>query len=522
MTSAGEDERRSRTIGLVERVGNRVPHPFYLFWYLLILVGVASAVLAATGASARLPGAPAAEPVRNILSVGGLQHLLTTMVDNFIGFPPLGVVLAVLLGVGVAERTGFLRTVVAATLAKVPARLMPFAVVYVAGQGHFMGDAAMVILPPLAALAFRSVGRHPVAGALGAFAATSVGYGSGLIVGALDANLAALSEKVLPPGTPPGVETSVLMNYYIQVVAALVIPAVVGWILVRYVEPGLAPFRPEPTDVPGDGSGPGSGSADEQDATVTPVQRRALKIALLATLGFVVLVVACWLVPGGPLQGDDGALVDSPFFDAIVPLIMMSFLVVGITYGALTGVVTEAADVPKLMAQALAPMLGFVVLAFSAGQFIEMFSWSRVGTWLAVEGSSGLRGAGLDGFPALMIALVLCSVMAMLIFSGASLWAVLAPVLIPVFVGLGLHPAVIQATYRIGDSITNPISPLNPYLYVLLSTTQRYDSRFTLGMLFSRMALFVVPVTVLWVGILALFYFTGTPMGPGTTIGIGG
>ena len=512
MTAAGPDERPRGAIGLVERVGNRVPHPFYLFLYLLVLVGVASAVLSATGATARLPGAPAAEPVRNVLSVSGLQHLLTTMVDNFIGFPPLGVVLAVLLGVGVAERTGFLRTAVAATLARVPARLMPFAVVYVAGQGHFMGDAAMVILPPLAALAFRSVGRHPVAGAIGAFAATSVGYGSGLIVGALDANLSALSEKVLPPGTPPGVETSVLMNYYIQVVAALILPAVVGVILVRWVEPGLAPFRPERAEP----------SPDEADATVTPAQQRALRIALLATLGFVLVVLACWLIPGGPLQGEGGALVDSPFFDAIVPLIMISFLVAGITYGVLTGVVTEAADVPRLMAQALTPMLGFVVLAFSAGQFIEMFTWSRVGTWLAVQGSAGLRAAGLDGFPALLLALVLCTVLAMVVFSGSSLWAVLAPVLIPVFVGLGLHPAVIQATYRIGDSITNPISPLNPYLYVLLSTAQGYDRRFTLGMLFSRMALFVLPVTVLWVAILALFYFTGTPLGPGTTIGIGG
>jgi aminobenzoyl-glutamate transport protein len=508
VTTAGTGQRG--VIGLVERVGNRVPHPFFLFLYLLVVLAVGSAVLAAVGATAQLPGAPAAEPVRNVLSSAGLAHLLSTMVDNFVGFPPLGVVLAVMLGVGVAERTGFLRTVVAATLARCPARLMPFAVVYVGGQGHFMGDASMVILPPLAALAFRSVGRHPVAGALGAFAATSVGYGSGLIVGSLDANLAAVSEKVLPPGTPPGVDTSVLMNYWIQVVAALVLPAVVGWILVRYVEPGLTPYAPSDAD-----------SSGEDAAEVTAVQRRAMRIALLATLAFVLVALACWLVPGAPLQGDGGALVDSPFFDAIVPLIMLSFLTAGITYGALTGAVTRAADVPKLMAEALVPMLGFVVLAFSAGQFIEMFTWSRVGTWLAVEGSDGLRAVGLDGFGAMIVALVLCSVLAMIVFSGSSLWAVLGPVLVPVFVGLGLHPAVIQATYRIGDSVTNPISPLNPYLYVLLDTTRRYDDRFTLGQVFSRMALFVVPVTVLWVLILALFYVTDTPLGPGTTIHIG-
>ncbi|ALE74152.1 MULTISPECIES: AbgT family transporter [unclassified Pseudonocardia] len=515
-----------RIVRGIEWAGNKIPHPFYLFWILLLLLGIGSAVLAATGATAQLPGAPEAEPVRNILSVTGLRELLTTMVDNFVGFPPLGVVLTVLFGVGICERTGLLRTLVNAALARVPRRWMPYAVVYLCGQGHFMGDAAMVVLPPLAALAFRSVGRHPVAGALGAFAATAVGYGSGVIVGSLDANLAALTESVLPPGTPPDVGVSVLMNYWIQFVSAFVLPGVVGWILVHRVEPGLPAVDPPSSD------GTGSDSADaadvtdvtdaEPDTTVTPRQRRALRLAGVALSAWVGLALASWLVPGAPLQGDDGALVDSPFFDAIVPLIMISFLVAGVTYGAAAGVITSPSDVPDLMADALRGMLGFVVIAFSAGQFIAMFTWSRVGTWLAVEGSAGLRAIGLTGFGALLVALVLCSLLAMVVFSGSSLWAVLAPVLVPVFVGLGMHPAVIQATYRIGDSITNPISPLNPYLYVLQLTCRRYDRSFSLGMVFSRMAMFVVPTFVLWVAILAAFYALGVPLGPGTTIMIGG
>lgn len=500
----------------IEYAGNKVPHPFYLFWILLLVLGAGSAVLAANGATAQLPGAPQAQPVRNILSTAGLQELLTGLVDNFIGFPPLGVVLTVLLGVGMCERTGLLRTLVNAALARVPARAMPYAVVYLCGQGHFMGDAAMVILPPLAALAFRSVGRHPVAGALGAFAATAVGYGSGVIVGSLDANLSALSESVLPPGTPPGVETSVLMNYWIQAVSAFLLPGVVGWILVHRVEPGLPPVNPP--DRPGDDGA----DDDDPDTTVTPRQRRALLVAGLALGAWLVLAFAAWLVPGGPLQGRNGDLIDSPFLDGVVALIMISFLVVGIAYGVAAGTITTPSDVPDMMAESLRGMLGFVVIAFSAGQFIAMFTWSRVGTWLAVEGSAGLRAIGLTGFGALLLALVLCSLLAMVIFSGSSLWAVLAPVLVPVFVGLGLHPAVIQATYRIGDSITNPISPLNPYLYVLQLTCQRYDRDFSLGMVFSRMAMFVVPTFVLWVAILAAFYVLDVPLGPGTTIRIGG
>lgn len=513
MTAAGP-QRPGPVIRAIERVGNRVPHPFYLFWILLLVLGVGSAILAANGATAQLPGAPEAQPVRNILSTAGLQELLTGLVDNFIGFPPLGVVLTVLLGVGICERTGLLRTLVNAALARVPARWMPYAVVYLCGQGHFMGDAAMVILPPLAALAFRSVGRHPVAGALGAFAATAVGYGSGVIVGSLDANLSALSESVLPPGTPPGVETSVLMNYWIQAVSAFVLPGVVGWILVHRVEPGLPPVNPPDPD---DG-----GTDDEPDTTVMPRQRRAMAIAGLALAGWLALAFAAWLVPGGPLRGADGALIDSPFLDGVVALITISFLVPGIAYGIAAGTISTPSDVPEMMARSLQGMLGFVVIAFSAGQFIAMFTWSRVGTWLAVEGSAGLRAIGLTGFGALLLALVLCSVLAMVIFSGSSLWAVLAPVLVPVFVGLGLHPAVIQATYRIGDAITNPISPLNPYLYVLQLTCQRYDREFSLGMVFSRMAMFVLPTFVLWVAILGAFYFLNVPVGPGTTIRIGG
>jgi aminobenzoyl-glutamate transport protein len=285
------------------------------------------------------------------------------------------------------------------------------------------------------------------------------------------------------------------------------------------VEPGLPPVDPPP-DEPDPGTGTGTGP--DPDTTVTPRQRRALRLTGLALAVWVGLARASRLIPGAPLQGDDGALVDSPFLDAIVPLIMISFLVAGVTYGAAAGVITTPSDVPDLMADALTGMLGFVVIAFSAGQFIAMFSWSRVGTWLAVEGSAGLRAVGLTGLGALLVALVLCSLLAMIVFSGSSLWAVLAPVLVPVFVGLGMHPAVIQATYRIGDSITNPISPLNPYLYVLQLTCRRYDRTFSLGMVFSRMAMFVLPTFVLWVAILAAFYLLGVPLGPGTTIMIGG
>lgn len=195
----------------VERVGNKVPRAFWIFWYLLIATGIVSAILAATHTTVTTPGTDKTVAVNNILSIAGLQHLLSTFVANFIGFPPLGVVLTVLLGVGVAERTGFLKAAVVAFLAHVPAKLVPFAVMFVAGQGHVMGDASVIVLPPLAALVSRAAGRHPLAGLLGSFGGTMTGYASGVLIGALDANLSTLTASAVPHGINANVRAHELL-----------------------------------------------------------------------------------------------------------------------------------------------------------------------------------------------------------------------------------------------------------------------------------------------------------------------
>ncbi len=493
--------RRDRFFATVDRVGNKVPHPFMLFLYLLIALAIVTAILAAFHESAQPPGSSKSVPVRSLVSVAGIQNLLETFVTNFIGFPPLGVVLAVLLGVGVAERSGFMSTVVVAVLSKVPRGLMPYAVTYIAGQGHVMGDASMVILPPLAALAFRAVGRHPIAGMIGSFASTTVGYASGVMIGALDANLSTISGAVIPHGTHA--TASVLMNYFFQGAAGLILPLLTGFILVHWVEPTLPEY-----EVP----------ADEESREVTARERRALVIAVAALLVFLAVIFTCWLVPGGPLQGKQGALLDSPFFTSVVTFVMLAFLICGVSYGIAAGTIRRSSDVPRMMGESLQSMVGYIVIAFTAGQFIAMFTWTNLGEYIAVKGADGLRAAHLTGFPALVVAILFSAVLSLVIFSGASLWTILAPVLVPMFAGLGFHPAVIQAAYRVGDSVTHPISPLNPYVYMLEMSARKYGKQFSIGMLFARLSLFVIPVLVLWLIIFAVFYFAGIPFGPGTSV----
>ncbi|MCF3965272.1 AbgT family transporter, partial [Streptomyces fuscigenes] len=269
------------------------------------------------------------------------------------------------------------------------------------------------------------------------------------------------------------------------------------------------------SDGSGAGGGPGAGPPSALDPA-TPEQRRGLTVATLALAAFLTLVFCCWLVPGGPLQGPGGALVASPFFDGIVPLVMLAFLVCGIAYGIPAGTVRRPADVPRMMGEALTAMLGYIVIAFTAGQFIAMFDWSHLGDYLAVQGADGLRSAHVTGFWALLLMMAFSGLLSLVVFSGSSLWTVLAPVLVPIFVGLGFHPGVAQAAYRVGDSVTHPVSPLNPYVYMLELSARRYDPGFTLGSLFARLSLFVLPVAVLWAALFAVFYFAGIPFGPGT------
>lgn len=493
----------------VERVGNKVPRAFWIFWYLLIATGIVSAILAATHTTVTTPGTDKTVAVNNILSIAGLQHLLSTFVANFIGFPPLGVVLTVLLGVGVAERTGFLKAAVVAFLAHVPAKLVPFAVMFVAGQGHVMGDASVIVLPPLAALVSRAAGRHPLAGLLGSFGGTMTGYASGVLIGALDANLSTLTASAVPHGI--NANMSVLMNYWFQAASGLVIPIATTFVLVRWLEPSLPKFDPD-----------AAGDAAELSAGLLQRERKALTAALVALAVVLAVILAAWLVPGGPLQGKNGDLIVSPFFTGIVPILALAFFVVGAVYGVVVGTVTRPEDLVTMMADALRSMATYILIAVSAGQFLAMFGWSNVGTWISLHAVNSLRSMHIGGFGVIVITIVFCALLALLITSGSSLWAVLSPILVPIYTRLGLEPAVAQATYRVGDCLSHGISPVNPYVYVLHEQAKRWDPRFTLGMIFSRMMLFVLPVAVIWTATLAIFYFARIPTGPGTSIFLGG
>ncbi|MCI2420741.1 AbgT family transporter [Saccharopolyspora sp. K220] len=503
-TARTRNTRLDRVFAGIERLGSKIPEPFFLFVYLLIALAVISTVVAAFGVTVEVPGKPEPVPVHAVLSTEGLVWFLTNFVDNFIGFPPLGTVLAMMLVVGFAERTGFLSAAVTLVFGRAPRWLLPYVVAFVACQGHVMSDPSMIVIPPLAALMFKAAGRHPVAGLIGAFACGATGYGAGILIGSLDGLLEGITSKAIQIAPPPTeVHTHIAMNYFFAAAAGLLLPLVGGFLIDRVLEPRLGPW----TDPDGD-----------QTMEITAQQRKGVWRAFAALAGYVVLAFATWLVPGSFLRGDGGALVPSPFLDSIVPLIIFAFLLAGLVYGTTAGTVAKRADVPRMMTETVKDMAGYIVFIFVAAQFIALFTWSNLGTLIAVGAADGLRAAHLTGFPAILVMILLATVANLFITSGSALWSLLAPVMIPAFTILGYDPAFIQAAYRIGDSTTQAVSPLNAYVYILLSVNRKYQPETQLGTLLARLSVFVLPFFAMWLLILAVFYFFDLPVGPGSGI----
>ncbi|WP_431927172.1 AbgT family transporter [Amycolatopsis tucumanensis] len=248
------------------------------------------------------------------------------------------------------------------------------------------------------------------------------------------------------------------------------------------------------------------------------MQRKGLRRAAIVLAVYVAVVAVAWLLPGSPLRGENGSLINSPLLTGLVLVLFLAFAITGITYGITTGTITKPGDVPSMMAEAVKDMAGYIVLILAISQFIAVFTWSNLGTLLAVRSAEFLQSVHLTGFAGILAFVVLVSVLNLFITSGSALWSLVAPVFVPAFMLLGYDPGFVQAAYRIGDSATQIITPLSPYLFVLLTVLRRYEPDLRLGTLIARTSIFVIPFWVVWVALLAVFYFGDIPFGPGVHV----
>lgn len=503
----------------VERVGNKLPEPFMLFIILFLITGLVSTAMALADVTVEVPGAEEPTVIKGLFTGEGMAWLTTNLGPNYIGFPPLVTVMPILLAIGIAQHSGLLGAAIRKLFGSSPAWMLPYVVGFVGVVSSIMADSAFVVVPPLAALVFKAAGRHPVAGLLGGFAAAGAGYSTNIFPTSLDALFAGITTSVMD--ALPGYEftpVNPVSNWYFNIASSIILGFVAGFIIDRIIEPRLVRQNVPVDEIAEEGEA-AADDAEHMRAKLTPKENKGLLIAIGAAAILTGLILLAVLPEGSPWRNEEGGFLPrSPLLSSIVFIVVAYFMVVGTAYGVVVGTLRNTRDAVRMMTDALKEMLPFVVLAFILGNFIALFNWSGIGTWIAVTGAGALEAAGLTGFPAILGFILLASVLNLFIISGSGMWAIMAAVFVPMFALIGYEPAFTQGAFRVGDSATQVITPMNPYMIVLLGMLRRYEPGAGLGTLMSRMLPFVVPFWIVWTVILAIFFFADLPLGPGNGI----
>ena len=492
-----------RFLDVVERVGNKLPEPFALFLGLAFLIMLISWIASMFDASVVHPGNGETLPINSLISGAGLQFILTSMLDNFTGFAPLGLVLSMMLGIGLAEKVGLLDYAIRKTILKSPPFLVTYTVVFVGIMGNLASDAAAVIIPPLGALVFYKLGRHPLAGLAAGFAGAGAGFTANLFIAGTDVLLSGISTEAARLIDDTIVITPV-DNWYFNIVSTFMLTIIGGLITSRFIEPRLGKYK-------GD-------SLEDEDAEELPNAKKGLIAAVITGVVYWGTIVAVILMPNSPLANEEGGIIPSPFIEGIVPIILIFFILIGVAFGITTGKIKSTKDATYYMTESIKDMAGYIVLVFAIAQFIAYFNWSNLGTWLAVNGAEFLESVEFTGIGLIIGYILFTAMLNFLITSGSAKWAIEAPIFVPMFMQLGYDPAFTQAAYRIADSSINIITPLFPYMVIILAFMKRYDKNASIGTYMSIMLPYSLIFLLAWIILLGVFYFTGLPLGPGVSV----
>lgn len=511
-------------LGWIEKIGNKLPDPFWLFVILAGVVAVASWLASMAGLSAVDPASGEEIHVESLLTGDNLSRMVTDAVDNFIAFPPLGVILATMLGVAVAEQTGLLAAMVRAMVDRVSPKILTFMVALAGVTGSVASDAIFVIIIPLGAMAFHAAGRSPVVGAMVAFASASAGFNASLILNVTDLLLAGISTSAAQI-VDSAYEVSPLANIFFVIPSAIVLSLIITAVTELYVDKkaqGLVDhdaidedeLQLDESTEPDDAH-----LTDDDDLSLTPLERKGLIWAGVTLLLSLAAYFALLFIPGSPFARPDEGFMESPLIRAIAVPIALMFFVTGLVYGLVVGTINEAADIPEFMAKGLESLLPILVLFFAVSQFLAWFQWSNLGPWTAIKGSELLQSWDLPNVLLFAAFVLMVTLINLFITSGSAQWALMAPVVVPMMMYVDVSPEVTQMLYRIGDSPSNIITPMSPYFALALTFLQKYYKKAGVGTLMSLSLPYSVAMLVGWFLFFMLWYTLGIPLGPGSPMG---
>ncbi|WP_017797976.1 AbgT family transporter [Oceanobacillus kimchii] len=501
-----------KALNTIEKLGNKLPHPVTIFILFTLIVISLSHILYLMGVSVSFEGVNNETMERETLSVeaislltpDGIAHMFSSVVGNFTSFVALGPVLVAMLGVGVAEKSGYISALMTNTVSKAPRRFVTPIVVLMGVLSNVAASVGYVVLVPLGAIIFLGFNRHPLAGLSAAFAGVAGGYSANLIIGTNDPLLAGISTEAARI-----LDASYVVNptdNWFFMLASTFIIVILGTIITdKLVEPKLGTYT--------------SGEDCNDDNTkVTQVEKKGLFWANISIL-ITIIAIALLVIPeNGPLRGENGSIITSPFMSSIIFLMMLIFLIPGIVYGIVTKTVRNDKDIASLMTSSLETMAGFIVLIFFAAQFVAFFNYTNLGTIIAVNGANLLEAIELNGVFLLIALILITAIINLFIAADSAKWAIMAPVFIPMFMQMGISPEVTQVAYRIGDSATNIIAPLMPFFPLVVAFAQRYGKQNGIGTVISLMLPHSIVILITWMIFFSIWYILGIPVGPGTSL----
>lgn len=493
----------TRFLDKIEHWGNKLPDPVMIFVALCVLTILFSAVLSWFGVSAYNPVTKETIHVVNLLTLNGLTEIITKATTNFTSFPALGVVLVVMFGIGIAEHSGYFKSLMVAAVERAPFKIIMPVIILVAMLGTVAGDASQIVVPPIAAMIFLRLGYHPIAGLVMAYAAALGAFAANAIIGMADALALAFTESGLK-AIGSDIPVNIAMNWYFMSTSMFILLFVVLFVTYKVIIPRLGTYSPEDME-------------EERFNDLTDQEKRGVRYANYSLLFIIVAIVLMAIPESSFLRNPKtGGLIDGPLIQGVAIVMAIIFFVPGLVYAIVTQRARSSKDIVVMMNSSMAGMSSFIVIVFFSAQMIALFTWSNLGLIIAIKGAALLEGQ--SGVVLIIGFIFITAVINIFIGSASAKWALLAPIFVPMFIFLGYHPAFTQMLYRVGDSITNPITPMMAYLPLLLSFAQRYDKNMGLGTLISNLFPYTLALGIVWTIYVLLWYWLGLPLGPGGPI----
>lgn len=489
----------NKFIGLIEKGGNALPHPAALFGIIALVTLVISGVGAWLGWEGVNPANGETIRVINLLSVEGLHRIMLQLVDNYTSFAPLGIVMVAMLGIGIAESSGLVKTAINALLIKAPPRSVTFIVVFTGIMSNVASDLGYLLIIPLAGVIFHSLGRNPIAGMSAAFAGVSGGFSANLLIGTIDPLLAGLSTEAARI-IDPTYYVMPTANYYFIAVSTFVISIAGTWLTDVWVEPRLGTYK--------------GNVAMEPIVPLTEIEKKGLRRVFITLMIFGAIFLAGLIPDQGFLRGSDNTVLHSPLLKGFISVLFFVGAIIGIVYGYTTGTFKKHEDVINGMNTSFKSLVSFLVLVFFAAQFVAWFKWSNLGLIIAVKGADILQAADIGLIPLVILFVLFSGFINLFMGSASAKWAIMGPVFIPMFMLLGYSPELSQAVFRIGDSVTNLISPMMSFFALIIVYYQKYDEKSGLGTLIGTMLPYSFVFFIVWTLLMIAWILLGLPLGP--------